>query len=213
MILNSMGAELLFGASILTYVVFWMWAIVHAIHTPRATVMQRALWGVAMVANPTTAIWYWYVWKRRTFWALFTPVLGAFISLPFVVRSVLSKTDETTIANILYGLGSARLVILVATLMIFPLVLRLAALFHLGKNTELSAMDRNDWIVSLALPVFGFGAAVAYCSRFRRIWAMVGLLWCVVIAIALKTVTVNISQALIPEGEERRTEFRLKIIP
>lgn len=204
--MNSM--KYFFFLSVLGYLIFWVWAFLHATHTPRASAQQRSLWAIAMVINPSTIVWYWYVWKRRAFWALFTPILGAFISLPFVVRSFLSKTDETTLTNILYGLGSARLVILVSALLIFPLVLRLAALFHLGKNTDLSAMDRNDWIVSLALPVFGFGAAIAYCARFRRIWAIVGLLWMLVIGVTLKTMTVNISNALIPAGEERRGEVR-----
>lgn len=208
-----MMAEILFGFSILIYIVFWIWAIHHVTHTPRATTMQRALWGIAMVANPSTAVWYWYVWRRKAFWTLFTPILIAFLSFPFIVRSFLSKTDETAITNMLYGLGNARLVILIATLMIFPLVIKLAALFHLGKNTALSAMDRNDWIVSLSLPVFGFGAAIAYCTRFRRTWAMAGLLWWVVLALALKTVALNITHALIPAGEERRAEFQLRIKP
>lgn len=163
-----------------------------------------------MIANPATAIWYWYIWKRWAFFSLFTPMLLGFISLPLVVRSVLSKADETNLTNILFALGSARLVILIAALMVFPLLLRLAAILHLGKNTELSAMDRNDWIVSLALPVFGFGAGIAYCARYRRSWALIGLLWWVVIAAALVIVTQNITQALIPEGDELRMEFRLK---
>ncbi|MBU1034474.1 MAG: hypothetical protein ABH861_02760 [Patescibacteria group bacterium] len=207
---RSITAYALFIFSLFVYAVFWVWAVIHATQTPRASKAQRTLWGVAMVANPTTAIWYWYIWKRKVFWALFTPMLLAFGSFPFVVRSVLSKADATAITNILFALGSTRLVILTATLMLFPLLLRLVALLHLGKNTELSAMDRNDWIVSLALPVFGFGAGIAYCTRFKRNWALVGLLWSVVIALSLKTVTLNISQALIPEGDELRMEFRLK---
>lgn len=201
----------LFVASLLVYAGFWIWAAVHAVQTPRATPMQKTLWGAAMIANPATAVWYWFIWKRWAFWALFTPVLLAFLSFPFVVRSLLTRADETMITDLLFSLGSARLVILVAALMVFPMLLRLIALFHLGKNEELSAMDRNDWIVSLALPFFGFGAGIAYCARHRRGWALVGLLWWVVIAVALKTVTVNVTHALVPEGKEAREEFLLRI--
>ncbi|MBU1348645.1 hypothetical protein KJ781_01090 [Patescibacteria group bacterium] len=202
-------AQILFSVSVGIYLVFWIWAVVHATQTPRASRMQRILWGVAMVANPTTAIWYWYIWKRWTFWTLFTPVLVAFFSFPLVVRSLLTKADETRITDILFSLGSARLVLLVATLMVFPLVLRLVGLLHLGKNTDLTSMDRNDWIVSFSLPVFGFGAAIAYCARYRRGWALVGLLWWTVIAASLVMVTQNITHALVPEGKEAREEFRL----
>lgn len=207
---NSLAAEIILGISAFAYVIFWIWAIHHAANTPRASVLQRILWSAATIANPATAVWYWYVWKRQVFWALFTPILGVFLSLPLVVRSLLSRADETAITNFLFGLGSARLIILVATLMIFPLFLRLAALFHLGKNTDLTAMDRNDWIVSLALPVFGYGAGLAYCARYRRVWALVGFLWIAVIGGTLKVVTLNISQILVPAGDERREKFLLK---
>lgn len=204
----SLG-HVVFYASIAIYAVFLIWAIVHAIRTPRATVGQRALWITAMVANPSTAIWYWYIWKRWAFFALFTPMLVAFLSFPIVIRSILTKADKTFISNILFALGTPRLVILVAVLMIFPLVLRLAALLHIGRNTELSAMDRNDWVVSLALPVFGYGAGIAYCSRFRRAWAIAGFAWWVVIIIVLKAVTLNVTTALVQEGDEKRIEFQM----
>jgi len=200
----------IFAVSALTYAAFWIWAVIHAVQTPRATPMQKTLWGAAMVANPATAIWYWYIWKRWAFWTLFTPLLVSFVSFPFVVRSILTKAGETAITDFLFALGSARLVILIATLMVFPMLLRLVALFHIGKNDGLTAMDRNDWIVSLALPFFGFGAGIAYCARHRRGWALVGLLWWVVIVVALKTVTVNVTHALVPEGKEAREEFLLK---
>jgi hypothetical protein len=164
-----------------------------------------------MVANPMTAIWYWYIWKRWAFWTLFTPVLVAFVSFPFAIRSLFSKADSTAFTDFLFSLGSARLIILIATLMLFPLILRLVALMHIGKNTDLTSMDRNDWIVSLALPFFGFGAGIAYCARHRRGWALVGLVWWVVIVVALKTVTVNVTHALVPEGKSVREEFLLKI--
>ncbi|MFA5935351.1 MAG: hypothetical protein WC787_00630 [Patescibacteria group bacterium] len=210
---RDLGAEMLFVVSALVYAIFWIWAIIHALQTPRATDAQRGLWGIAMIANPITAIWYWYVWKRWAFWTLFTPLLGLTFSFPFIIRSIISKADATALTNALFALGSSRQVVLIAALMIFPMLLGLAALLHLGKNTELTAMDRNDWIVSLALPFFGFGAGIAYCARFMRTWAVLGLLWWIVIIAALKGITINISHALIPAGEEKREEFLLRIKP
>ncbi len=201
---------LIFGFSLFFGVGLWAWALLHALGTPRATWNQRLLWGIAMIVNPLTAIWYWYVWKRWAFWTLFTPILGLTFSLPLLVRSVVSRADATALTNALFALGSSRQVIVIAILLIFPMLLGLAALLHLGTNTELTAMDRNDWIVSLALPFFGFGAGIAYCARFRRAWAVLGLLWLVVIVCAFKSVSLNISHALIPAGEERREEFRLR---
>lgn len=207
--MNEIWGHAIFYLSLAVYGFFWVWAVIHALRTPRATRGQRALWCVALIVNPATAIWYWYIWKRWAFWSLFTPMLIAFLSFPIVIRSILTKADKTFLSNILFALGTPRLVILVAALMIFPLVLRLVALLHIGKNTELSAMDRNDWVVSLALPVFGYGAGIAYCSRFRRPWAIAGLGWWIVMIVALKTVTLNITSALVQEGEEKRIEFRL----
>lgn len=46
----------------------------------------------------------------------------------------------------------------------------------------MSALDRNDWIVALALPIFGFGAGIAYCAQHRRNWALGSLLWWVILA-------------------------------
>jgi hypothetical protein len=161
-----------------------------------------------MLLNPLTPVWYWYIWKRGVFIALFSPLLGIFLLLPFVTRSLLSKAEETFLTKILFALGNGRLVILLTVLLMFPLCLRLMALVHLGKNSELRAIDRNDWIVSLALPIFGFGSAIAYCAKYRRRWALIGLLWIAVMGVVLKGVTLNIAQALLPVGEERREEFR-----
>lgn len=210
MVVRDFAAEILFWISLLVYAGFWLWAIVHAMQTPRATSEQRTLWVIAMIANPLTAISYWCVWKRWAFWALFTPIFGFFISLPFIVRSVLSHADATALTNGLFALGSSRHVILAAALMVFPLILTLAALLHLSKNTELTAMDRNDWIVSLALPLFGFGAGIAYTARYERRWAIAGLVWCVMLVATLKGISQNVSHALIPAGEEKREEFRLR---
>lgn len=204
-------ASVIFWLSVAVYAVFWIWAVLHATHTPRADAMQKTLWGVALVANPLTAVWYWYIWKKWAFVALFTPLLAAFISFPFAVRTVLSRADETAITNVLYSLGSARLVILIAILLAFPLILRLVAILSLGKNTRLTAMDRNDWIVAIALPVFGFGAAVAYCARDRKGWALAGLLWWAVILLALIEVVQNVWPALIQAGDViRETVLRVQ---
>lgn len=206
---DTLEAILLY-LSVLTYAIFWLWAIIHAVQTPRADSSQKMLWGLAIVLNPITAIYYWYVWKKKAFWALFTPILGFFFSLPLVARIVLGRANATAFTNALFALGSSRQVIVIAFLIIFPIVLTLIALLHLGRNTQLTAMDRNDWIVSLSLPLFGFGAGIAYCARYRRRWAIAGILWSLVMVAALKTVTVNISHALIPVGEEKREEFRLR---
>ncbi len=203
----SVVASVLFWLSVAFYVVFWIWAVLHATRTPRADKLQRALWGIAMLANPTTAVWYWYIWKRWAFIALFTPVLVAFASFPLVIRSVLTKAEEGALTNLLFSLGSGRLVILVAVLMVFPLVLRLIAILDIGKNAKLTAMDRNDWIVAIALPIFGYGAAVAYCARTRKGWALVGLLWWVVILLALGEVVQNVLPALTQAGDILRQTF------
>ena len=182
---ETLLAQILFIASSLVYAGFWIWGILHAINTPKASNAQRTLWGMAMVANPATAVWYWYIWKRWAFWTLFSPILIGSLTLPLVVRAVLHRTDATAISDFLSSLGSDQLVILIAILMIFPLILRLRALTHLTKNTALGALDRNDWAVSLALPIFGFGAGIAYCAKWSRGWAMIGLLWGTVLFICV----------------------------
>lgn len=204
-------AYVLLGISIASYVYFWVWAMLHAGMTPKATASQRGFWVGAMVANPSAAVWYWYIWKRWAFWLLFTPILGCFISLPIVVRSLLSKAEATTITNILFALGPTRLIIFMAALMVFPLVLKLAALLHLGRNTELSAMNRNDWVVSLALPFFGFGAGFAYCAKHIRPWAIASLVWWVAISISAGLLWGNVSRELVAAGERTREAFRSQI--
>lgn len=200
----SFFASILFWISIAAFAVFWIWAILHAVRTPGADRMQRLLWGTAMVLNPFTAVWYWYIWKKWAFISLFTPLLLAFVSLPLAVRTIVSHAQETAMTNILFSLGSGRLVILVAVLMVFPLMLRLVAILDLGKNIKLTAMDRNDWIVAIALPVFGFGAAVAYCARTKKRWALVGLVWWVVIGLAIVEMVQNVGPALIRAGDAAR---------
>lgn len=201
----------LLGISALCYTCFWLGGIIHAAATPKANLTQRIFWAGAMFVNPTTIVWYWYIWKRWAFWLLFTPIFGVFVSLPFVVRSQLTHADASKFTNTLFALGTQRLVILFAVLMIFPLVQRLAALFHLGKNTALSAMDRNDWVIALSFPLFGFGAGLAYTARYQRKWAIVSLAWWVAIVLAGQFITTNITQALVPAGDTRRTEFRAKM--
>lgn len=204
-------AYILLGISIVLYVTFWIWAIVHAAITPKATKSQRGFWVGAIIANPSAAVWYWYIWKRWAFWLLFTPILGFFISLPIIVRSSLSKAEATTFTNILFALGPTRLIIFVAAIMVFPLVLRLAALLHLGRNKELSAMDRNDWVVSLALPFFGFGAGFAYCAKNLRPWAFACLVWWVAISVSFGFLWGNISRELVTAGEQTREAFKARI--
>jgi len=200
-------AFILLALSSAFYVVFWFWAVIHASQTPHAEIMQKRLWCVALVVNPLTAVWYWYIWKKWAFIALFTPLLVAFVSFPFAVRMAFSHAEATAITNLLYSFGSGRLVILTAILMVFPLILRLVAILDLGKNTKLTAMDRNDWIVAIALPVFGFGAAIAYCARAKRGWALIGLLWWIVIVLALLELVENVSPALIEAGNQLRETF------
>ncbi|MFH1620900.1 MAG: hypothetical protein ABIB04_02330 [Patescibacteria group bacterium] len=208
--MKTIAAYLLFLFSTIFYAGFWVWALIHAAQTPKSPKIQKFFWIGAIIVNPSTAIWYWYIWKRWAFWTLFTPILGLFLSLPFVVRSLITKADETNLTNFLFALGTARLVLIVSILIIFPLILKLAALLHLGRNKDLSAMDRNDWVVSLALPVFGFGAAVAYCAKYQRKWAILSLLWWLAIAFSFRFITPNITHALIPAGEEKREEFKAK---
>ena len=203
---------IILSLSVACYGVFWIWAIIHAAMTPKATMRQRWFWAGSMFVNPTTAIWYWYIWKRWAFWLLFTPLLGAFISLPFVVRSLLSNAAATKLTNSLFALGNPRLVIILAVMMVFPLILRLAALLHLGKNSKFEAWDRNDWVVALALPIFGFGAGLAYTAKYQRTWALVSLGWWMAFMLSSQFIFANITQALIPAGDERRVEYKAEKI-
>ncbi len=189
--------HVIFGFSALVYVFFWGWGIFHAWATPQATRIQKAYWIIAMIINPSTAVWYWYTWKRWAFWTLFTPYLGVFISFPFVIRSMFKRAVETNLTEILLSFGSPSFIVFLATLAIFPLILRFVAIIHLARNTKFSAMDRNDWVVSLAMPVFGFGAGLVYCAAHRRIWALVSLLWLLVLAIAMHVLILNMISAFV----------------
>lgn len=196
------------GASAIFYTIFWIWAIVHAASTPKAVKQQRIFWSVSMIINPLAAVWYWYIWKRWTFWILFTPLFGFFLSLPLIIRSLMTKADETFWTNILFALGTYRLIVFAAVLLIFPLLLRLAALLHLGKNFDLESKSRNDWVISIALPFFGFGAGLAYCAKYRRSWAIASLIWWAIAAWSFYLIGGNITQLLAPIGEERREQFK-----
>ncbi len=206
---NTLIAYVLFSGSVAIYGVFWIWAMIHAGSTPHAPAGQRALWVGSMLVNPSAAVWYWYIWKRWAFWLLFTPILGLFVSLPFIVRSLLTKAEATQFTDILFSLSSSSgVLVLIACLIAFQLLLRLAALLHLGRNAELDALDRNDWVVALALPVFGFGAGFSYCVKYRRRWAFASLVWWVAMAFSARYVWNNVNQTLQQGGEERREEFK-----
>jgi hypothetical protein len=204
----SLAAFILLGISLLGFIFFWIWALVHAYRTPRAPYGQRLFWALAILLNPTATIWYWCVWQRWAFWTLFTPLIGIFLALPFVVRSLMSKADATLITNSLFALGSNALVIFFAILLIFPIILRLVAILHLTKSTDISAMEKNDWVVTLAFPSIGYGVALFYCVRYLRPWAFAGIGWIVLLLIVSKIMFMNLAPSIIPAGEERREEYK-----
>lgn len=209
---KTVAAYIVLSVSSLAYAVFWIWGMIHAATTPKTPVRQRLYWSLSLLINPSAAAWYWFVWKRWAFWVLITPLVLAFLSLPIAVRTLFTKAEETFLTNLLFALGPTWLIILLAALLVFPLILRLVALFHLGKNFELTAIDRNDWVISLALPIFGLGAGMAYCAKYRRGWAIACLGWWVIMVIILRTVGSNVLQALVPVGEEKREQFKARII-
>ncbi len=205
---KTLASYILLGISISAFASFWIWAMAHAVRTPRAPWTQRMLWFLCLLFNPTTTVWYWCVWKRWAFWTLVTPLLGIFAALPFVVRSLMTKADATQATNALFALGTNGLVIFMAVLMIFPLVMRLATILHLTKNPNLSAMERNDWVVSIGLPSIGFGAAFAYAIKYQMPWAFAALGWLLTLTVTGKFMVSNVANVLIPAGEEKREEFR-----
>jgi hypothetical protein len=167
------------------FAVLWCWSVVHAILTPHEEWSRRGLWTAAILINPGTAIWYWYVWKRWAFWALFGPALVFLGFLPFtleVVVKALSVRDvadrfvaiSTLLQNTIFIHIPLPILIFIS---VFPFMLRLVALAHLGANAQLKAADRNDYAIAFALPVVGFGGAIAYCFKWRRVWAALGLFW------------------------------------
>lgn len=167
------------------FTVLWGWSAVHALMTPHEDWSRRALWTAAMAVNPVTAMWYWYVWKRWAFWTLFIPLLAFMLSLPFALEALIRAFTVRDIADRFVHVATLLLqnvidVIpfpLLLPLVVFPFILRLAALTHLGGNSQLKAADRNDYAIAFALPFFGFGGALGYCFKWRRAWATAGLVW------------------------------------
>lgn len=146
------------------YLSFWIWGIYHAASTPKAHPTQKMFWVGAMLVNPSTIIWYWYVWKRWIFWLLFTPLFAAVCAFPFFTTSILSPDKAIVVFGIMI-------------LFLFPIIFRLAAVLHIGRNSELDALRRNDWVVCLAFPILGFGVSMIYATRYMRTWALISLLW------------------------------------
>lgn len=163
----------------------WGWAIIHAFTTPKVDFSRRGLWVGSMAVNPLAAMWYWYIWKRWAFWILFIPAIIFTTFLPKALAQTLRVLSMRAVADrfvsvmetILTHVIDAIPLYITIPLFTFPFILRLAALAHLGGNNDLEAADRNDQAVTLALPFFGFGAAMAYCLKWRRGWAIAGLTW------------------------------------
>ncbi|HWR00196.1 MAG TPA: hypothetical protein VN397_05145 [Candidatus Methylomirabilis sp.] len=179
---------LLFLAIVLYGVIFtllWGWSVIHAILTPHVEWGRRGLWTAVIVINPVSAMWYWYVWKRWAFWVLFTPALAFMATLPFALEQMIRAFTARDVADRFVTIGTLFLTNVLGAIPLpvllplaaFPFVLRLAALAHLGGNRDLTAADRNDQAIAFALPLFGFGAAMAYTFKWRRVWAAFGIAW------------------------------------
>lgn len=185
---KTMLLTILFLATVLYGALFaflWGWGVVHAFLTPKEPWSRRGLWVAAMVVNPGTAIWYWYVWKRWAFWALFAPALVFLAFLPLTLEALVQALAVRDLADRFVAIATLFLqnvvdaipLMALVPLVAFPFILRLAALVHLGRNADLKAADRNDYAIAFALPIVGFGGAIAYCFKWRRIWAALGLGW------------------------------------
>ena len=179
---------LVFLATILYGVLFallWGWSLIHAFLTPKEALSRRGLWTAAIIVNPITAIWYWYVWKRWAFWALFAPALVFLALLPITLEALVDALAVRDLADrfvtiatlFLQNVVDAIPLLVLIPIVAFPFILRLAALTHLGRNANLTAADRNDYAIAFALPIVGFGGAIAYCFKWRRAWASLGLVW------------------------------------
>jgi len=187
-----MTLTLFFLALVLYSVLFsvlWGWSIIHAFLTPKEPWTRRGLWMTALVVNPMAATWYWYIWKRWAFWTLFLPALVFMLFLPATLDAALHTLEIRSLANRFVEIGTlfsqnvVDAIPLYALLPIvaFPIILRLAALMHLGRNTTLSAADRNDYAITFALPFVGLGGAIAYCLKWQRVWAALGLAWFLIV--------------------------------
>lgn len=182
---------LVFLAAILYSVIFtllWGWSVIHALLTPHEDWSRRGLWTATILVNPVTAIWYWYVWKRTAFWVLFAPALAFLAFLPITLEALIKALVARDVADRFVAIATLFLnnvidaipLVALVPLLVFPFIMRLAALTHLGANSQLKAADRNDYAVAFALPFFGFGGAFAYCLKWRRVWAGLGLVWFVI---------------------------------
>jgi hypothetical protein len=173
-----------------TFAFLWGWSVIHAFITPHEALSRRGLWTLALIANPVTSMWYWYVWKRWAFWMLFIPMILFVGLLPFTLDQVILALVSRGWADRFVSIATLFLTDVVdatplpalVPLLVFPYLLRLASLAHLGGNSELKAADRNDQAVAFSLPLVGFGAAMAYSFKWRRIWALFGLMWFVLLA-------------------------------
>ncbi|MFA5129594.1 MAG: hypothetical protein WC477_01595 [Patescibacteria group bacterium] len=165
--------------------VLWVWAILHAFSTPKIPLSRRGLWTIALVFNPSATMWYWYVWRRWAFWTLFIPAILFAAFLPLTLERVIQVLSIRDVADrfvafitpITTHFVQAIPILVAIPLFAFPYILRFAALAHLGGNDKLDAADRNDQAVTFALPIFGYGGALAYCLKWRRGWALAGLVW------------------------------------
>jgi hypothetical protein len=183
MLLTTFFVALAVYASLLAFL--WGWAIIHAITTPKVDFSRRGLWVGALAVNPLATMWYWYIWKRWAFWALFFPAVAFTAFLPFALEQTLRVLSMRDVADRFVAVMGVILthvidplpIAFVIPLFTFPFIFRLAALTHLGGNKELESADRNDQAVSFALPFFGFGASMTYCLKWRRGWAITGLVW------------------------------------
>lgn len=181
--LTALLVALALYASLLAFL--WGWAIIHAFTTPKVAFSRRGLWVGSIFVNPLSAMWYWYIWKRWAFWFLFLPAMLFTAFLPVALEQTLRILSMRDVADrfvavmqiILTNVIDAIPLFVAVPLFSFPFILRLAALTHLGGNNELEAVDRNDQAVTFAIPVFGYGAAMAYCLKWRRGWATAGLIW------------------------------------
>ena len=165
--------------------VLWGWSIIHAFLTPKEPWTRRGLWMAALIVNPAAAMWYWYIWKRWGFWLLFGPALIFMLFLPATLDLLLNLLEVRSIADQFVQIGTlfsqnvvdAIPLYALVPIVAFPIILRLAALMHLGQNTTLNAADRNDYAIAFALPFVGLGGAIAYCLKWQPLWAAFGLVW------------------------------------